>query len=258
MPERNQNRRLNGAFVIVALCAAIGFGSAAAQPKASGGTPDYAAIVAAPDRSDADRQTDQRRDPVKLLAFTGATPGMKVLDIGAGGGYSTELMARAVAPNGVVYGQNAADLFERAKVAFEARTKSPAGKNIVALTRPFDDPVPADVHDLDLITFFFYYHDTTYMAVDRAQMNKKLFAALKPGGFLIIADHSAKPGEGTSVAKTNHRIEESVLRSEVEAAGFKLVGSGDFLRHPEDPRDFNVNRPTGPVDNFVLKFQKPN
>jgi predicted methyltransferase len=89
-------------------------------------------------------------------------------------------------------------------------------------------------------------------------MNRKLYAALKPGGILVIADHSAKPGEGISVAKTIHRIEESVLRREVEAAGFKLVGEGDFLRHPEDARDFSVNRPTGPVDEFVLKFQKPN
>jgi predicted methyltransferase len=89
-------------------------------------------------------------------------------------------------------------------------------------------------------------------------MNRKLFAALKPGGVLVIADHSARPGEGTSVAKTIHRIEESALRREVEAAGFKLVGEGDFFRHPEDTRDFSVNRPTGPVDEFVLKYQKPN
>ena len=66
------------------------------------------------------------------------------------------------------------------------------------------------------------------MTVDRAAMNKKLFAALKPGGFLVIADHSAKPGAGTSVGKTLHRIEESVLKREVEAAGFKLVGRGRF------------------------------
>ena len=51
-------------------------------------------IIAAPDRSDADRNTDKRRDPVKLLAFTGVRTGMTVLDMGAGGGYSTELMAR--------------------------------------------------------------------------------------------------------------------------------------------------------------------
>jgi predicted methyltransferase len=125
------------------------------------------------------------------------------------------------------------------------------------LVRPFDDPVPADLHDLDLITFLFYYHDISYMQVDRAAMDRKLFAALKPGGLLVIADHFAKDGAGTSVAKTLHRIDEKTVRSEIEAVGFKLVGQGDFWRHPEDTRDFNVNRPTGPVDNFVLKFQKP-
>ena len=229
-----------------------------APPARAQAVPDYAAIVAAPERSDADRETDKRRDPVKLLGFTGVRPGMKVLDMGAGGGYSTELMARAAALSGTVYGQNAPDLGGRAKERIEARMKTPAMKNVVMLARAFDDPLPAEVRDFDLITFFFYYHDTGYMAVDRAEMNRKLYAALKPGGVLVIADHSAQPGEGTSVAKTIHRIEESVLRREVEAAGFKLIGEGDFLRHPEDTRDFSVNRPTGPVDEFVLKFQKPN
>ena len=219
--------------------------------------PDYTAIIAAPDRTEADLQTDKRRDPLKLLAFTGARPGMKVLDMGAGGGYSTELMARAVAPAGVVYGQNPADLPERAKTRFEARLKTPAGKNIVSLARPFDDPVPADVGNLDLITFLFFYHDTTYMAVDRAEMNRKLYAALKPGGVLVIADHSARAGDGTSVGKTLHRIEENALRREIETAGFKLVAEGDFWRHPEDPRDFSIQPPSGrAVDEFVLKFQK--
>ena len=219
--------------------------------------PNYSAIIAAPDRTDADLQTDKRRDPGKLLAFAGVRPGMKVLDMGAGGGYSTELVARAVAPTGVVYGQNPADLGERAKTRFEARLKTPAGKNIVSLVRPFDDPVPADVRDLDLITFLFFYHDTTYMPVDRAEMNRKLHAALKPDGLLVIADHSARSGDGTSVGKTFHRIEESALRREVEAAGFKLVAEGDFWRHPEDPRDFSIQPPSGrAVDEFVLKFQK--
>jgi predicted methyltransferase len=218
---------------------------------------DYAAIIAATDRADADRQTDQRRDPVKLLAFTGVKTGMTVLDMGAGGGYSTELMARAVGPTGKVYGQDY-ETGARAKERFEARMKTEAMRNVVALARPFDDPLPAEVGNLDLITFFFFYHDTTYMTVDRAAMNKKLFAALKPGGFLIIADHSAKPGAGTSVGKTLHRIEESVLRSEVEAAGFRLATSADFLRHPDDPRDERIFQPKVPVDEFVLKFQKPN
>jgi predicted methyltransferase len=237
----------------VLLAACLGATRTVAQ-----GAPDYAAIIAAPDRTDADRQTDNRRDPLKLLVFTGARPGMKVLDMGAGGGYSSELMARVVVPTGTVYAQNPADLSERAKARFSARLQTPAGKNIVSLTRPFDDPLPADVGELDLITFLFFYHDTTYMNVDRAAMNRKLYAALKPGRFLIIADHSARPGDGTSVGKTFHRIEEAALRREVEAAGFKLVGEGDFWRHPEDTRDFSIQPPPNKaVDEFVLKFQKP-
>ncbi|MGA2312101.1 MAG: methyltransferase domain-containing protein [Xanthobacteraceae bacterium] len=219
--------------------------------------PDYAALMAAPDRSDADRKADTRRDPVPFLAFAGLRPGMKVLDMGAGGGYSTELIARAVAPGGIVYGQNAPDLGEKAKATFDARLKTPAMKDAVADVRPFDDPAPPGVHDFDLITFLFYYHDTTYMNVDRAEMDRNMFAALKPGGFLVIADHSALPGQGTSVGKTLHRIEESTLRKEVEAAGFRVVAEGNFWRHPDDTHDFPSIRPTMPVDEFVLKFQKP-
>jgi predicted methyltransferase len=88
-------------------------------------TPDYAALLAAPDRSDADRQSDQRRDPTPFLVFAAPRPGMKVLDMGAGGGYSSELMARAVTPNGVVFAQNPSDLADRAKTAFAARITTP-------------------------------------------------------------------------------------------------------------------------------------
>jgi predicted methyltransferase len=220
-------------------------------------TPDYEAIVASPDRSDADRQTDQRRQPAKMLAFTGIKTGMKVLDMGAGAGYSTELLARAVGPGGAVYAQESAFVMERVKDKFDVRAQSPAMKNVVHIIRNYDDPVSPDVPGLDMITFFFAYHDTTYMPVERAKMNQKMFAALKPGGLLIIADHSAKPGDGTSVGKTLHRIEESALRQEIEAAGFKLAAEGDFLHHPEDPRDVPVFKPQVPVDEFVLKYQKP-
>jgi predicted methyltransferase len=213
--------------------------------------------VASPDRTDADRQTDQRRQPAKMLAFTGVGNGMKALDMGAGAGYSTELLARAVGASGVVYAQESAAVMERVKDKFDIRAQNPAMKNVVHMIRTYDDPVPADVKGLDLITFFFAYHDVTYMPVDRAEMNKKMFAALKPGGFLVIADHSARAGEGTSVAKTFHRIEEVTLRKEIEAAGFKLAAEADFLRHPEDPRDAAVFRPQVPVDEFVLKYQKP-
>ncbi len=219
--------------------------------------PDYAAIVAAPDRGDADRQTDQRRHPAQLLAFAGVRPGMKVLDMDAAAGYTTELLARVVGPGGTVYAQDPSGTPERVKERFETRLRNPALKNVVRVTRDFDDPAPPGVRDLDLIAFFFGYHDVTFMPVDRARMNRAMFEALRPGGVLVIADHSAKPGAGTSVAKSLHRIEEDTLRREVEAAGFRLVDRGDFLRHPEDPRDAIVFRPKVPVDEFVLKFERP-
>jgi len=247
--------RASAVGVLVSLSMLAGFSVGSAQDARA---PDFDAIVASPDRSDADRQTDQRRQPARMLAFTGIKAGMKVLDMGAGAGYSTELLARAVgAGGGGVYAQESAAVMERVKDKFDIRAQNPAMKNVVHVIRNYDDPIPPDVSGLDLITFFFAYHDVTYMPADRAEMNKKMFAALKPGGFLVITDHSARPGDGTNVAKTLHRIEEGTLRREIEAAGFKLAGEADFLRHPEDPRDAAVFRPQVPVDEFVLKYQKP-
>ena len=240
-------------FGAIATMVILAVASAQAQQ-----TPDYEAIVASPDRTDGDRQADTRRQPAKMLAFTGVKTGMKVLDMEASAGYSTELLARAVGPTGIVYAQDSAAVIERfVKDKFDIRARKPAMKNVVHVVRDFDDPIPPDVSGLDLITFFFAYHDITYMEVDRPTMNKKMLAALKPGGFLIIADHSARPGDGVSVAKTLHRVEESIVRQELEAAGFKLVEEGNFLRNPEDPREAAVFRPQVPNDEFVLKYQKP-
>jgi predicted methyltransferase len=222
-----------------------------------GEVPDYRAVVASSDRSEADRQTDQRRKPELLLEFTGVRQGMKVLDMGAGGGYSTELLARAVGPRGTVYAQESPAGSPRARERFEERAKTPAMRNVVRVLREYDDPVPPEARGLDLVTFFFAYHDTAFMPVDRARMNRALFDALKPGGVLVVADHSAQPGTGISVVKSLHRIEESTLRREIEAAGFRLLGEADFLRNPGDMRDAIVFRPQNPVDEFVLKFVKP-
>jgi predicted methyltransferase len=212
---------------------------------------DYAAILAAADRSVADRQNDKRRDAPKLLAFIGAKTGWTVLDMGADAGYSSELLARTVGASGKVFGQN-----DKTNEKFEARRASPAMANVVSWIRPYDDPA-AGLPPLDLITFLFAYHDTTFMEVDRAKMNKALFAALKPGGILVIADHSARPEDDAKVGKLYHRIAEASLRAEVEAAGFRFVESGDFLRNPDDPRTAIVFRSPIKVDEFVLKFEKP-
>jgi predicted methyltransferase len=239
------------AFAILALL------TAAIAPFPGASAQDYNAILAAPDRSEADRKTDQARHPDKFLAFTGVKPGMKVLDVASGGGYTTELMARVVGPSGKVYAQDAPTASERARTAFEARIKKPELANVVRLVTPYDAPLTSEVRDLDIVTLFYSYHDIAFMPVDRAKMNKAVFDALKPGGVYIVADHSAALGAGTSVAQTLHRIEEATLRKEVEAAGFKFVAEADFLRSPEDKRDGLIFRSPVPVDAFVHKYEKP-
>src|SRR5437660_1102373 len=126
--------------------------TAVAQPTLTQTAPDYARIVAAPDRSDADRKLDTNRAPAQWLAFIGAKPGMKILDIFAVYGWKAELLARAVAPGRQVYAQNSEAALARVKDRLEARLKTPATANIVPLVRVFEDPAPADTHDFARVT----------------------------------------------------------------------------------------------------------
>ncbi|CAN5314593.1 class I SAM-dependent methyltransferase [soil metagenome] len=251
-------------------------------------------IIASPDRSAADRTNDQRRKPEEMLAFIGLKPGIIALDVFAGGGYTTELLARSIGPAGKVYGQSrprpatpaptpaAPEGNASPSATPSAATPPPAAAPrpspvaladresklkaagiaaapIVAVVQPVEDPAPAEAADgkLDLVTFMFNYHDMGFLNVDRAAVNKAVFKALKSGGFYVIADHSGRPGTGISESGTLHRIEEAFLRQEVEAAGFKLVAEGNFMRNPNDPRDKNTPDPPMPKDEFVLKFAKP-
>lgn len=215
--------------------------------------PDFQAIVASPDRSEADRINDRRRNPLELLKFYDLRPGMAVADIGAFGGYNAELLARAVGPAGRVYAHNPPAVASR----IAERMKAPAMQNVVPSLRPFEEPLPPELRHLDLVVFNFAYHDTVHMGVDRAKMNRSIFNALRRGGHFVVADHSGRSGTGISETKSLHRIEESALRREIEAAGFVLVAEGAFLRNPQDPRSAPVSKNNVPNDEFVLKFVKP-
>lgn len=226
------------------------------------GRAEVEAIVAAPDREADDREADARRAPVELLLFIGVAPGMKIADLGAGFGYTTELLARAVGPTGHVYGQNPRFVLERfAEQGWSARLAKPVMANVTRVDREFGDPLPPELHDLDAVVNVLFYHDFEWMGVDRAAHNAAIFRALRPGGVYVLVDHSAKEGAGTSGSQTLHRIEESVLRAELEAAGFQLAEEASFLRNPADTRDWNAlpwqSKREEQSDRFVLKFRKP-
>jgi predicted methyltransferase len=278
-----------GRLAALALGASLVVGAADAQTLSP---QQIKEIVASPDRSAADRTNDLRRKPEQMLEFIGVRPGITALDLSAAGGYTTELLARAIGPTGKVYGQSrprpagqpspapaapegnaypsatpgtapAAPLAapRPSPVALAERDKALQGKAapIVAVVQPFEEPVPAEAVDakLDLVTLMFNYHDLGFLAVDRGKMNAAVFRALKSGGVYVIADHAGRPGTGISESGTLHRIEEAFLRKEVEAAGFKFAAEGTFLRNPNDPKDKNTPDPPQPKDEFVVKFVKP-
>ncbi len=207
--------------------------SASALPSASSSlnvppqaAPPYQTIIDAPDRSPEDRALDGGRHPLDLLQFLDLKPGMKVAEISAGGGYTTELLARAVGSAGVVYGQNSKFILERfAEKPWSERLKKSIMSNVVRVDRDFDDPLPPEAKNLDAVIDVLFYHDTVWMKTDRERMNRAIYAALRPGGAYFIIDHSSRPGAGVSEAQTNHRIEEQVVRDEVLKADDKVTCS---------------------------------
>ncbi|HTO98964.1 MAG TPA: M1 family aminopeptidase [Myxococcales bacterium] len=237
---------------------------AAAAPAAAKAPNPFQALVDAPDRSETDRKLDPGRKPVETLEFLGVAPGMKVEDVGAGTGYTTELLARAAGPSGAVYMQNDPRWLPFLKDALAERFTHPAMKGVIRAEVPFDDPVPPEAKDLDLVVMNVIYHDIANMPVDRVRMNQIIFNALRPGGAYVVIDSSAKDGSGLSATQTLHRIDPAVVKEEVEKAGFQLAGEGNFLRNPEDTRDWNSSPGAatklgkrGQSDRFALRFVRP-
>jgi predicted methyltransferase len=237
---------------------------AAAKPSRVCTISDAAvAIVDAPDRTEDDRLIDGGRHPAETLTFYRVTPGQRVADLAAAGGYTTELLARAVGPTGKVYGQNSRWLIENfAEIPFSRRLARPVMKNVVRVDREFEDPFPAEAENLDAVFCVMFYHDLFWLNVDRDKMNQAVFRALKPGGVYAIIDHSGRRGTGATEVKTLHRIEEKLVRAEIEKVGFRLRNEASFLRNGNDTRDWAP--PSGPIpgrrgttDRFVLAYEKP-
>lgn len=224
---------------------------------------EITAAVSAGDRDPEDVKLDEGRKPAETLAFFGVHKGAKIGEIFAGRGYTTELMARVVGEGGAVYAENNKFLLEKfAEGPWSERLKKPVMKPVVRVDRELDDPFPPEAKELDAVVFILAYHDSVWLNADRAKMNKAVFDALKKGGVYGIVDHSGRAGTGTTESQTLHRIEESVVKKEIEAAGFKLASEADFLRNPQDPRDWNASpskagEKRGTSDRFVLKFVKP-
>ncbi|HEV7385526.1 MAG TPA: methyltransferase [Phenylobacterium sp.] len=212
-------------------------------------------------RPPADSSRDMARKPAELLALGEVKPGQKVADFMMGGGYFTRVLSPAVGEKGKVYAYQSSEFIKfRAAYGTEQSSVAADYKNVVPLTAPLSAVGLPD--GLDLVLTVQNYHDLHLKAFPPGaadSVNQQVFKALKPGGLYLIVDHAAAAGAPLTVADTQHRIDEAIVKKEVVAAGFKLVGEDKMLANPADPHDKLVFDPSirGKTDQFVLKFKKP-
>ncbi|HEX4533179.1 MAG TPA: hypothetical protein VH000_03030 [Rhizomicrobium sp.] len=220
--------------------------------------PDYVSkAVADSTRPKADTDRDAIRLPAQTIAFAGVKPGMVVAELFPGGGYFTRMLSGVVGPSGKIYGiENAKwDDGSDAKVSSE-----PSHGNVsiqIVKFGEFNLPQP-----VDLFWITQNYHDlhiAKYGAVDMAAFNKHVFDSLKPGGTYFVLDHQANPGTSEADIAKLHRIEKAQVIREVTAAGFKLVGEGDFLHRANDDHTKPIFDKSiqGQTDQYALRFVKP-
>ena len=242
-----------------AALALVALGQAAAQAPAyrvpAAAPANIKRAVESPARPAEQRARDADRKPAETLMLAEIAEGERVVELAAFGHYWTNMLVEAVGASGQVamvdmpwtdrFGGEAARAFD---TAHANATYTQAHYNQMQL--------PTNV---DAVLMVQFYHDLTRDNVDTADMNRKILAALKPGGIYLVVDHNAEAGSGWRDASTLHRIDPATIKSEVTAAGFELVQDSPLLANPADDRKRNMRDEgiRGRTDQAVLVFRKP-
>ena len=252
-----------GLFAIVALLSASV--SLAGRGKSPPSAPDaYQAAITQPERSKADLDRDAIDHPAEVLRAAGIRRGMHVADILAADGYYSEIVSRIVGPTGHVLLLNNAAFEKWSEGAWANRLANGRLPNVEHRQAELENMQLGD-DTYDAVLLIKVYHDLYWVQpnspwppVDVPKVLDEIRRAVRPGGILLLVDHSARPGTGAQDAGTIHRIDEAYARAEFERLGFKLIGSSDVLRHPEDKRDLITYKGPmlGHTDRFVLIFRK--
>lgn len=225
-----------------------------AVPMVAAKATNFAVLLTNSERPDADKARDADRKPAEVMAFAGIKPGAKVAELAPGGGYFTRLLTLAVGPNGHIFTGSM-----RPNPGLAAWATAHPNVTLAAVP-PGEELAPEPV---DIVWTTQNYHDFKNLKIGDADAailtNRAAFAALKPGGVYLVADHEAAPGAGTTVTSTLHRIESTAVIREVEAAGFRFEARSNLLRHAADDHTLQVMESgiRGHTDQFVLRFRKP-
>ncbi|WP_281561389.1 hypothetical protein [Thalassomonas sp. RHCl1] len=210
-----------------------------------------------------DKLRDEHRKPAEVLSLFEVQPGMKVLEILAGGGYYTELLSRIVGPGGQVYMQNTEKYYQfQTDRAVNQRLENNRLNNVIRWDKELD-ALDLPREKLDAAFLMLVFHDFFWMTPSVEQVINTLYANIKPGGLVGLIDHAAIAGSGDTDAvnlKGKHRIDEQLVIEMFTRAGFVLTATSDLLRNKADKRDaafFEDSMQNKATDRFVLKFIKP-
>jgi predicted methyltransferase len=256
------SRRLSRTAPVAALLLAALL-PAALQLTAAARADSIDAALTHPGRPPADLKRDALDHPAEVLGLLDIKPGMTVADVLAGDGYYSEILSYLVGSAGhVLLVNNAA--FDKWGEGWDARLASNRLPNVQHETLDLNAMGLAP-HSLDAVLLIKVYHDLywvdssgTWPKVDVGGVLDQLARALKPHGVLLVVDHSAEKGHGSSDASTLHRIEEAFAIKDFKSHGFKVIAKSDALRMPLDQRDQISYKPPmlGKTDRFVLVLRK--
>lgn len=220
--------------------------------------PAIKAALAAKDRSTDARLRDKPRNVELILKAADARPGMRVLDVGSGGGYLALLFSSLVGETGHVDIHNTPGWINQFPgmdpESQKARITRP---NIGWVTSSWTD-LTAPPETYDVIVMGQVYHDVFLEGENFDVLNAHLFAMLKPGGRVVVEDHDAIETMHLAQQAGLHRISRGDVTGHFLRAGFVLKDM-ILIESPHDDRRFNVFRPgvRGRTDRFIATFQKP-
>jgi predicted methyltransferase len=223
----------------------------------------YDAALKNPARTATDVERDKLDHPAELLRLAGIKPGMHVADLLAGSGYYSELVSYIVGPKGHVLMLNNA-AFDGWGPGWDKRIANNRLPNVEHRTIDLNK-MGLGAGTLDAVLLIKIYHDLYWVdpkgewpKVNPAAVLDQVAAAVKPGGVVLLVDHSSKPGRGSADASSLHRIDEAFAKKDFESRGFELKGQSDLLRRADDKRDqLSYDGPAlGKTDRFVMVFRK--
>jgi ubiquinone/menaquinone biosynthesis C-methylase UbiE len=203
-------RKLLAIFFAVAVVVAPGLSAQLPPPPPHPTSTPYAGDLSIFEEPGRDKrlQIDRVMDLLRLK------PGSVVADIGAGGGWFSVRAARRVGPHGRVIAE---DINPKFIASIRQRAQREHLANIETLLGTPDDPKLAP-GSLDAALMLKVYHEIAHPQPVLANLR----AALKEGARFGIIDRN---GNGA-----DHGLKESILRAEVERAGFRQVARYDFTK----------------------------